>query len=87
MFISKLDPRTKKPLRTFPLQRDPETDLAGFKIGYHNCLCGKSEPVYIRTIQAQEIVDTFQLSEDYYMKRRGYLLRGALIKMLGGTVL
>lgn len=84
MFVSRKHPKFGRPLSTFPLCADEKSGNFGYKIGYCD---GCSEPILIRSIDLQEVVDTFGISETAIKNKRSVSFRHRVIRLLGGTVL
>ena len=62
MVISRQHPNGGQPLKGFPIQVDPETGLLGYKLGNTNCECGRTESLYIRTVDLGDCLKHFGIS-------------------------
>lgn len=64
MFISRQNAKGGVPLKGYPLDTDPKSGYMGYKIGY--CGCGCNEPLFIRTVDLNDVVNRFGVTIEYH---------------------
>ncbi len=84
-FITRQHPRGARPLTGYPIDTEPQSGKLGYKIGYRTCGC--KEPLFIRTLELNEVLEYFGYSQESHERVRVSpitKIKKRIIKALGG---